>query len=356
MKILFVTDLIPIDEKENCAKALVPIVKELSLVHQVDVVRPNFLLNSFIRGKIIKPEGYYNFDGIRIRNLNFYSPFLFGYGGINIGNYDEIIAHMPSGILFVQRLLKSVKKERPKLTYAVHQSDIEVMNSFIYSIYFKKALKNAYLNADRIICRAPHLKDKLLKILPECFSKIEVKVSKIPLKYFVSDEFMYSKINAYEKIKFITAANLIKRKNIDLILKALVKFRAYNFSLDVIGDGPKKKSLIKLCNQLRLEDKVRFYAKMPQDELIDKMKEANVFILPSVNETLGLVYLEASASGCLCIGTKGTGIDGVLHDNINCFLCEPSVDGVSRVIAKVFKLTAKDFENLLQNRVLADIK
>jgi len=355
MKILFVTDLIPIDEKENCAKALVPIVKELSLGNMVDIVRPNFIFNSYIRGKTILPDGMYECNGLKIKNINFHAPFLFADKSINLEDYDEVIAHMPSGILFVERLLKLFRGKKPKITYAVHQSDIHVMTLPLYSIYFRNAMKNAYKSCDKIVCRAPHLREKLLRILPESGLKTEVKISKIPPKYFVLDEFMFSKIKAYDGIKFITAANLIKRKNISLLLNAFADFKAHDFSLEIIGDGPEMKNLKQLCCFLHLEDKVKFSGKLPHEEVLERMKEANIFVLPSVNETLGLSYLEASACGCLCIGTKNTGIDGIFQDNINCFLCEPNIESLSKVLAKVFKLTAEDFKNLLANRSLAGI-
>ncbi len=354
MKILFLSDLIPIDDNEQCAKALVPIIKELQLTNSVDIIRPNFLFNSLLRGKKLKPNGLYEVNGIKIKNLNFHTPFLLKPNCIDISNYDKIIAHMPSGILFAQRLLKNCpKNQRPIVTYAVHQSDIQVLTSLKYAIYFKNKMKTAYKECDKIICRSAHLKEKLAKIMPECMSKTEVRISKIPPKYFISDAQMLDKIKPNDSIKFVTAANLIRRKNIDLIIKALAKFKDKNFSFEIIGDGKEKNNLIKLVKTLELENKITFCGKLPHDEVLNKMQLANVFILPSINETLGLVYLEAAAKGCLCIGTKQTGIDGIFYDNINCFLCEPTVNGVCKVLDKTFNLTFDDFKNLLLNRNLS---
>ena len=353
MKILFVTDLIPIEENENCAKALVPIVKELSVENEVDIIRPNFILNSLIRGKTIKEDGFYEVNGLKIHNLNFHTPFLFNYKAINLNDYDKVIAHMPSGILFVERLIKSLKYNRPEIVYAVHQSDIQVLKSFKYSLYFRNALKKAYLNCDKIICRSPHLKNKLLKLIPECTVKTSVKISNIPKKDFLSEEEMFSKIKTGSEIKFLTAANLIKRKNIHLLLKAFAK-TGKSFSLEIAGDGKELPQLKKLTKKLNLEKNVTFLGKLAHDEVLSKMREANVFALPSVNETLGLVYLEAFASGCLVIGTKNTGIDGIFSDNINCFLCEPTVEGIAKVLEKTMNLTSDDFKNLLANRVIVE--
>ena len=40
-------------------------------------------------------------------------------------------------------------------------------------------------------------------------------------------------------------------------------------------------------------------------------------------ETFGLVYLEAMATGNIVIGAKGEGIEGIIKNNINGFLCTP---------------------------------
>ena len=42
----------------------------------------------------------------------------------------------------------------------------------------------------------------------------------------------------------------------------------------------------------------------------------------SRNETYGLVYLEAMLHGCIVIASKDEGIDGIIVDGVNGFLCE----------------------------------
>ena len=59
MKILFVTDLYPL-ENEKIALALFYFVLEWKKQgHTVDVIRPNFILNTKLRGRTIKKEGIY---------------------------------------------------------------------------------------------------------------------------------------------------------------------------------------------------------------------------------------------------------------------------------------------------------
>ncbi len=356
MKILFVTDLIPIVEEENCAKALIPIIKELQSNNDVDIIRPNFLPNSIIREKKVLKNGIYCCNNLNILNLNYLTPFWGKIKEININQYDKKIAHRHSGILFVEQLLKHNTHNKPKITYAVHQSDIQVLTNYKYSIYFKNKLLKAYKTCDEIACRSPHLKEKILKILPEIEDKTVIKSSKIPEKLFISEKEMLNKFENISTLKFITVANFIKRKNINLLIKAFSLHKDKNFTLKIVGSGKEEKKLKKLCNKLNLENKIIFTGKLSQEKVFEEMRKSQIFILPSVNETLGLVYLEASACGCLCIGTKNTGVDGVFQNNINSFFCDANVKGIAKVLEKTFNLTKEDFYNLLKNRSIADFK
>ena len=57
---------------------------------------------------------------------------------INIKEYDCIIAHMPSGIIWANKIAKKYKKP---LICGVHVSDIEVLKKPLYKTYFAKQLQ-----------------------------------------------------------------------------------------------------------------------------------------------------------------------------------------------------------------------
>ena len=153
MNILVITDLYPVrDDEKSTPRTIYDFVqgwKELG--HNVFVIKPNFILNSFLRGKPFYKQGLYG----DVLNLNFWTPF---WGNVkskipktkfSLPQIDAVIAHMPSGLIFANRMNFSVP-----FVAGVHVSDLEVLTNPLYSVYFKRELEKAYENAAKIACRS----------------------------------------------------------------------------------------------------------------------------------------------------------------------------------------------------------
>jgi len=362
MKILFVTDLYPIKKGESHTPlTLHNFVIEWTKSdkpgegHCVDVIKPNFLFNSFVRNKPIYPTGFYEFEGVKIFNVNYFTPFLFNIKNkldksIDIASYDVIIAHMPSGIIFANKLAKEFKiQPNVRFICGVHSSDIEVLTSPIYKLYFQSQLKDAYKNANKIACRSFVLQKKFNELMPELAGKTFVAASGVD-----GGKREKEKGKSDDKLRVLSCANLIKRKNIDKLILAMNDLEG--FELTIIGDGKELKNLKKMAlnillplrekvGEARMRGKVNFLGHLPREKVLEEMQKADIFILPSVNETFGMVYLEAMASGCITVCTKNDGIEGIIKDGENGFLCEPTSESIKETILKI-----KSHENLEQIR------
>ena len=116
------------------------------------------------------------------------------------------------------------------------------------------------------------------------------------------------------------------------------------FHIDCIGDGgtalPSIETYIK-DNQL--ENNVSLPGRKKRDEIIKYYDESQVFVMISRQEAFGLVYLEAMARGCICIGTRGQGIDGVIEDGKNGFLCNGGdVEELTAIINRLNKMSTEE--------------
>lgn len=324
MKILVITDLYPVKDKEkNTPRTIYDFVQAWKqLGHDVRVIKPNFLLNSLIRKKPLYASKIYG----EVENINYFLPFLG-----NIKNKiktefmpDIVIAHMPSGLIFANKL-------KMPFIAGVHISDLEVLTNPLYSLYFKSELEKAYKNAKKIACRSEVLKNKFLNLYPQYENKVFTAYSGIDEK-FITQKFWKKK----DRYKILTCANLIKRKNIDKVIKACEQID--NADLTVIGTGSEFKNLQKLSS------KPVFKGYLEHSKVLEEMRNSDIFVLTSENETFGMVYLEAIASGCVTIGLKNDGIDGIIKDGINGYLTDKN-----SVYETLKKVISCDNSVILQN-------
>jgi glycosyltransferase involved in cell wall biosynthesis len=108
---------------------------------------------------------------------------------------------------------------------------------------------------------------------------------------------------------------------------------------EIIGDGPERAPLQKLCAQLQVAEKVRFLGRQSRKQVAAAMQRSTLFVLPSRYEGLGCVYLEAMSTGKPAIGCRGQGIAEVIQHGSNGFLVGPDND---RELALAIAMLLKD--------------
>ena len=111
----------------------------------------------------------------------------------------------------------------------------------------------------------------------------------------------------------------------DKVITACENFE--NIDLTIIGDGREINSLKKLS------ERPVFKGHLPHKQVLEEMRNSDIFILPSINETFGMVYLEAMASGCVTVGLKGDGIDGIIKNSENGYLCE--LNNIEKTLSEI---------------------
>ena len=126
-------------------------------------------------------------------------------------------------------------------------------------------------------------------------------------------------------LSLVQAGFLIARKKGDVTIRAFSKLceKYPGASLDIIGSGSELERFQTLCRDLGVADSVRFHGYLSNANTLAEMAKARFFVMPSVNEGFGIVYLEAMASGCVTIGTEGEGIADLIASGKNGFLVPP---------------------------------
>jgi glycosyltransferase involved in cell wall biosynthesis len=92
----------------------------------------------------------------------------------------------------------------------------------------------------------------------------------------------------------------------------------------VIGDGAESKILEELARRMGLAGKVFLPGAVSNDLLPAYYESCDVFVLPSVKEGFGIVFLEAMSRGKPCIGARACAVPEVIRDGVTGILVDPS--------------------------------
>lgn len=147
--------------------------------------------------------------------------------------------------------------------------------------------------------------------------------SGVPNDAVVSAEKTCKKMGFVDGIKYIYVGSLIRRKHVDSVIEAFCHCRNVGDSLLIVGGGPEEDRLKELTSKIDKTGSVCFAGRIPRNEVLQRMKEAQVFTLISDDEVYGMVYIEAMLQGCLVVASRGGGFDGIILDGKNGFLCNP---------------------------------
>jgi glycosyltransferase involved in cell wall biosynthesis len=115
------------------------------------------------------------------------------------------------------------------------------------------------------------------------------------------------KVAKGDKIKIISVGNLVPKKNHRFLIDIAVelKQRNFDFSIEILGYGILQDELEKYAKEKEVADLIFFKGNVKNVE--DYLKDANFYVHPANYEPLGLVIIEAMASGLpvICLDGKG---------------------------------------------------
>lgn len=244
-------------------------------------------------------------------------------------NYDIIHCHFgPNGLLGAR--LRDVGAIRGKLITTFHGFDVNLLptthGTDLYKSLFAKCdlytVNTTFTAGIAIMLGCP--KDKIVRL------PVGLKVSEYCFKA--------KKIRPNDTIRILTVARLVEKKGIQFSVRAVAKIiKDYpHLQYHIVGDGPLRKSIEMLIEQLSLQDKVNLLGWRTQDEIRQLYADAHIFVLSSVTtsdgdkEGQGLVIQEAQASGLPVISTLHNGIpEGILDGKSGFLVPERDVDALA---------------------------
>jgi len=149
-----------------------------------------------------------------------------------------------------------------------------------------------------------------------------------------------------------TVAVLTAQKGHRYLLEAFAKLPDHAVLL-LAGDGPEHDKLVKQTNALGIAERVRFLGR--RDDIADLLAAMDVFVLPSLWESLPYVLLEAMAAGVPIVATDVPGTAGLLGAEAYGWLAPPAdAAGLATTIQRVLASPRATTEKAATARVFVE--
>jgi colanic acid/amylovoran biosynthesis glycosyltransferase len=126
-------------------------------------------------------------------------------------------------------------------------------------------------------------------------------------------------------VRVLVVGRLVRHKGHALLLDALARLRDEGLilQLTIAGEGEERQTLAEIAAALGIEGQVRILGAVGQDELPDLYGEADVFCLPTLAEAVGVVNMEAMATGLPVVSSRLAGIPELVEDGVSGLLVDP---------------------------------
>lgn len=297
-----------------------------------------------------KAKKYEVMGDVKIYRFPYFLPYklqkLCYEGGIfgNIKRYRIALFQLPLLFFFeFFNMIKMIKKEKIDIVHAhwiipqgflaylckklfgipyivtAHAGDVFPLKSSFFRFFSSLTIKNS----DYCTANSTFTKRELQKIS----RKKDIKI--IPMGVD-SNLFTQKNENKNLRKKFVikkefilSVGRLAEKKGIKYLITAMKKVikELPEAKLIIIGDGPERKNLELLTKKLNLDKNIVFTGTIENKYLPEFYVTADLFVGPSIitksgdTEGLGVVFLEALASGTCVVGSNVGGIPDIIEHN-----------------------------------------
>lgn len=279
--------------------------------------------------------------------------------------YAELSAPEITDILsaFHQKTIEAVEKFKPDIIHVHHASFFTWIAHYIWAIYdipyiiiehgtgilnatldrrYLPLTKDALNHAEYLICVSGDTKKWFLRVFGrKHLRKIRVIPGGVDLEQYNHDapvKIIDRKYNLAGKNVVIFVGKLTQPKGAIYLVKAAPKIKGEVF---ILGSGDEEKSLNQYIKAKKIKNvhMMGYFGKEYVNELREFYRRAEVFVIPSIwDEPLGLVVLEAMASGTPVVGSKKGGIPLAVKNNINGFLIRAkSAKAIYQAVNKILR-------------------
>jgi glycosyltransferase involved in cell wall biosynthesis len=222
------------------------------------------------------------------------------------------------------------------LAYAhIHQIGTVLWSgSHLLSGFFKRAWADAYRHwvitrFDAYLAYGTAARDQLIHYGAPA-ERVVVGFNTVDVHWFKDRANVLRRSIAREgPLRLLFVGRLVHIKNVGALIAAVghLQQRGFDVTLTIAGDGPLRHSLREQADRDAVRG-VTFLGFRAGDELVDAYVNADVLVLPSLNELWGLVVNEAAACGVASVvSTRAGAAHDLIRDGETGFKFDPVVSG-----------------------------
>jgi teichuronic acid biosynthesis glycosyltransferase TuaC len=207
----------------------------------------------------------------------------------------------------------AINKEIPLVTTVHSPSSVE----FRDNQFSKQMMKLIYLNlkfSDNLIFVSQLSKTRFKRVLDKSLNNKRIWIILNPVNskiYYPVDKKEARKYLGIDTDRpvILFVGNIHKRKGLNTLIDSISILRSKNIKvkLIIVGEGPDKDQIIDLIKEKKLSSEISIKGSVPS--LIYYYNSSDLFVLPSLYESFGLVYIEAMLCGCPVIGTDNVPLE-----------------------------------------------
>jgi len=121
--------------------------------------------------------------------------------------------------------------------------------------------------------------------------------------------------SAKTPLRLFAGGNLEGRKGVALALEAIAELKQRGVTVNYTfgGHGPELKSLQSLAQKLGIDDRVEFHHGFHREDYVRRLKESDIYFLPSFRETTPITLLEAALAGCYPVVADNSGAGEIVR-------------------------------------------
>lgn len=194
-----------------------------------------------------------------------------------------------------------------------------------------------YRRCDKIFAVSENITARLKEFMPEYKDKLFSLHNLVDVKSIKtrSEELPDTVFDNYS-VNLVSCARLNKNKGFDLAIDACktLNDKGYEFKWYVIGEGPARDELEKQIADTGVDNFILLGQKLNPYPMI---KNADIFVQPSVVESFGLTITESLVLGVPVVSTKTDGGKELIEDGKTGVLCDISAESIADGVEKLLK-------------------